>query len=54
MTFLLAISRPTPYGGGLRQLALYKYIYIYILIHSGIDLKWIILCYYLYGGLVLY
>ena len=30
MTVLLAINQPTPYGGGLRQLTLYKYIYIYL------------------------
>ena len=37
MTFLLAIGWPTPYGGGLKQVN--SYDYVYILIHSSIDLK---------------
>ena len=35
---LSAIGQLTPYGGGLRQVILYEYIYIF-LIHSSIDLK---------------
>ena len=35
MTFVLAIGQLTPYGGGLRHVTLYGYIYI--LIHSSID-----------------
>ena len=36
MTFVSAIGQPTPYGGGLKHVTFYGYIYI--LIHSSIDL----------------
>ena len=37
MTFVLAVSQPTPYGGGLRGLTFYDYM-----IHLIIDLKLVI------------
>ena len=41
MTFVLAISWPTPCGGGLRKSTFYDYI-----IHLITDLKWNINCYW--------